>query len=255
MAELGLFPLFAAALLGLATTSSSLVGAALGLYANLSEKGLACVLGFAAGALISALAIELAFETAQTLHSRGQNVNAAWAFVGGGFALGALIYYRAALYLEGKGAAIRYRTRFREFAQQRKREETQELIKLLSRCDLLRHLPPQDIQELLPLIREQPATAGTVLFRKGDPADALYIIARGEVDILGEPDPLSREEHRIALARWRCSTAESGRPRPGRRSIPSYCRSTKAISTTSSSSIRSWHGRSSGSATVGLSAI
>jgi CRP-like cAMP-binding protein len=198
MAELGLFPLFAAALLGLATTSSSLVGAALGLYANLSEKGLACVLGFAAGALISALAIELAFETAQTLHSRGQNVNAAWAFVGGGFALGALIYYRAALYLEGKGAAIRYRTRFREFAQQRKREETQELIKLLSRCDLLRHLPPQDIQELLPLIREQPATAGTVLFRKGDPADALYIIARGEVDILGEPDPLSREEHRIA---------------------------------------------------------
>jgi CRP-like cAMP-binding protein len=198
MAELGLFPLFAASLLGLATTSSSLVGAALGLYANLSEKGLACVLGFAAGALISALAIELAFETAQTLHSRGQDVHAAWAFVGGGFALGALIYYRAALYLEGKGAAIRYRTRFREFAQQRKREETQELIKLLSRCDLLRHLPPQDIQELLPLIREQAAPAGTVLFRKGDPADALYIIARGEVDILDEPDSLSHEERHIA---------------------------------------------------------
>ena len=198
MAELGLFPLFAASLLGLATTSSSLVGAALGLYANLSEKGLACVLGFAAGALISALAIELAFETAQTLHSRGQDVHAAWAFVGGGFALGALIYYRAALYLEGKGAAIRYRTRFREFAQQRKREETQELIQLLSRCDLLRHLPPQDIQELLPLIREQAAPAGTVLFRKGDPADALYIIARGEVDILDEPDSLSHEERHIA---------------------------------------------------------
>jgi zinc transporter ZupT len=68
----------------------------------------------------------------------------------------------------------------------------------LSRCDLLRHLPPQDIQELLPLIREQAAPAGTVLFRKGDPADALYIIARGEVDILDEPDSLSHEERHIA---------------------------------------------------------
>jgi CRP-like cAMP-binding protein len=198
MVEPGLFPLFAAALLGLATTSSSLIGAALGLYARLSAKGLACVLGFAAGALISALAIELAFETAETLHARGVNTHASWAFVGGGFALGALIYYRAALYLEGKGAAVRYPTRFREFAQQRKREETQELIQLLSRCDLLRHLPPEDMQQLLPLIREQNVTAGTTLFRVGDVADALYIVARGEVEILGAPDPLSHEERCIA---------------------------------------------------------
>jgi CRP-like cAMP-binding protein len=198
MSESGITALLAASLLGLATTSSSLVGAALGLYARLSKKGLACVLGFAAGALISALAIELAFETAETLHSRGFDAQAAWAFVGGGFALGALIYYRAALFLERKGAAVRYPTRFREFAQERKREDAQELIRLLSRCDLLRHLPPEDIEHLLPLIREQPATAGTILFRAGDRADALYIVARGEVEILGAPDVLSGEERRIA---------------------------------------------------------
>lgn len=91
MSEVGLFSLLAACLLGLATTSSSLIGAALGLYARLSERGLACVLGFAAGALISALAIELAFESAETLHARGFGTQAAWAFVGGGFAIGALI--------------------------------------------------------------------------------------------------------------------------------------------------------------------
>lgn len=188
MSGLGLFPLFAAALLGLATTSSSLIGAALGLYSRLSERGLACVLGFAAGALISALAIELAFESAEALHSRGFGAHAAWAFVGGGFAVGALIYYRAALYLEGKGAAIRYPTRFREYAQQRKREDNQELIQLLSRCDLLRHLPPEDMQQLLPLIRVQYVTAGTTLFHAGDAADALYIVARGEIEILAAED-------------------------------------------------------------------
>jgi CRP-like cAMP-binding protein len=198
MSEPGLLPLLAASLLGLVTTSSSLVGAALGLYARLSAKGLACVLGFAAGALISALAIELAFESAETLHNQGFGTRAAWAFVGGGFAVGALIYYRAALFLEGKGAAIRYPTRFREFAQQRKRDDSQELIQLLARCDLLRHLPPEDIQQLLPLINVQYVSAGTFLFHAGDPADALYIVARGDVEILGEPDALSQEKRCLA---------------------------------------------------------
>ena len=188
MSEQGFLPLLLAALLGLATTSSSLIGAAVGLYSRLSAKGLACVLGFAAGALIAALAIELAFETAETLHAQGYHTHAAWAFVGGGFALGALIYYRTALYLEAKGAAIRYPTRFREFAESRKREDSEALIRLLARCDLLRHLPPGDMEQLLPLIREYHAPAGTTLFRAGDSADALYIVAGGEVEILDAED-------------------------------------------------------------------
>jgi CRP-like cAMP-binding protein len=194
MSESLIFSLAGAALLGLVTTSSSLLGAALGLYVRLSEKGLACVLGFAAGALISALAIELAFESAEELHGRGFGPHAAWAFVAGGFAVGAMIYYRAALYLEGKGAAIRYPTRFREFAQERKRADAQELIRLLSRCDLMRHLPPEEIERLLPLIRERSVSGGTILFRSGDLADALYIIARGEVEILapGDMDAIAR---------------------------------------------------------------
>ena len=44
-------------LLGLATTSSSLLGAAIGLYVPVSKRPMACLLAFAAGALISALAM------------------------------------------------------------------------------------------------------------------------------------------------------------------------------------------------------
>ena len=51
-------------LIGLATTSSSMLGAAIGLYAPLSKRILACILAFAAGSLISALAIDLAFKGA-----------------------------------------------------------------------------------------------------------------------------------------------------------------------------------------------
>ena len=55
----------AVALLGLATTSSSLLGVAIGLYIRFPKRVLAAILAFAAGALISALAIELAISRDQ----------------------------------------------------------------------------------------------------------------------------------------------------------------------------------------------
>jgi zinc transporter ZupT len=178
------FELVTAAFLGLATTSSSLVGAALGLYTRLPKLALAAVLAFAAGALISALAIELAYDGAQQLHHQAFGVQSAWAFVGGGFALGALIYYGATVYLEKRGAAIRLPTRFQEYAVGRKQHEVRDLITLLSKCDLLRHLPPDEIEEILPLIQTRLIERGKILFRAGEPGDALYIVARGSVEVL-----------------------------------------------------------------------
>src|ERR1700737_4640229 len=110
------YQLAMASLLGLETTSSSMLGAAVGPYVPFSKRPLACLLAFAAGSLISALAIELAYESAQSLHHQGFNARAAWAFVSAGFAGGAIIYYSASLFLEKKGAAVRYVTQFREYA-------------------------------------------------------------------------------------------------------------------------------------------
>jgi len=178
---------FLVALLGLATTSSSIVGAALGLYVPLSKRLLACVLAFAAGGLISALAIDLAYSGALALHELGFDARSAWMFVGGGFAVGATIYYVVSRFLERQGAAVRYPTRFREFAQERRQKDAKELIRLLSRGDLLRHLPPEEIEVILPCVRSRRLAPGEIVFRAGDPGDALYIVARGKVDILAEP--------------------------------------------------------------------
>ena len=59
------------ALVGLATTSSAMAGSAIGLYCPLSKRSLACILAFAAGALISALAIDLAYQGAVHLNHLG----------------------------------------------------------------------------------------------------------------------------------------------------------------------------------------
>jgi CRP-like cAMP-binding protein len=171
-------------LLGLAATSSNMLGAALGLYFTLSKRLLSCTLAFAAGALISALAIELAYQGAEDLHRRGVGIHTTLLIIGGGFAVGAVFYYVAALYLEQKGAAIRYPTRFREYARERKRQNVAETIELLARCDLLRHLPPEDIEEILPCVRNRSLSPGEILFRAGDMGDALYIVAEGAVDIV-----------------------------------------------------------------------
>ena len=43
-----------------------------------------------------------------------------------------MIYYVTSLFLEGKGAAVRYATQFREYALMRKRDSAQERIQLLA---------------------------------------------------------------------------------------------------------------------------
>ena len=173
-------------LVGLFTTSSSMVGAAIGLYAPLSRRVLACILAFAAGALISALAIDLAFKGAMELHSQGFDARSAWGFIAGGFACGAFMYLAASLYLEGRGAAVRLPTQFRQYALARKYERTKDLIGQLANCNLLRHLPAESIEQILPSVRQRMLKTGEVLFRAGDPADALFIVASGSVEVVAD---------------------------------------------------------------------
>ena len=171
-------------LLGLFTTSSVMLGAALGLYLNFSRRFLACILAFAAGSLIAALAIDLGFDSARELEQHGENLHIAWVKIAGGFAIGAVVYYVCSLFLEQKGAALRYPSRFMEYALNRKRQEVSEKLALLSQCSLLRHLPADQIEPLLDRVQERNVAAGEIVFREGDPGDALYIVARGTVEVL-----------------------------------------------------------------------
>ena len=77
-----------------------MLGVALGLYVPISKRLLGCILAFASGGLISALAIELAFNGAIQLHHQGFGVGASWSLVGSGFAIGAMIYSAFTRYLE-----------------------------------------------------------------------------------------------------------------------------------------------------------
>lgn len=90
------------------------------------------------------------------------------------------------MFLEKKGAAVRHPTQFRRYALARKHEQTKELIGLLAKCDLLRHLPAEEIDQILPSVSKHRVNAGDVVFRVGDSADALYIVARGSVEVVAD---------------------------------------------------------------------
>ncbi|MBE7248950.1 MAG: cyclic nucleotide-binding domain-containing protein, partial [Actinomycetospora chiangmaiensis] len=109
---------------------------------------------------------------------------------GGGFALGSTVYLLFTRLLEMRGAAVRSPARFREYAIRRKRRDTTALIGLLSRSDLLRHLPPPDIETILQALRTVEVGQGQELFRAGDPGEALFIVAQGAVEILSDTDGL-----------------------------------------------------------------
>ena len=183
------------ALVGLFTTSAVMVGTTVGLYGNLSKKMLAGILAFAAGVLISSLGLELAFEGARELHQRGFAVWLAWAFISGGFGTGAIIYYAASRFLDRHGAAVRSPARFREYVLERQQQH----VGLLSKCELLRHLPAEGIQEILGHVHLRHVHAGEILFRAGDPGDALYIVARGRVEVLRSPQGATSSERAIAV--------------------------------------------------------
>jgi CRP-like cAMP-binding protein len=171
------------ALLGFIASGAYLIGLVVGLYLPLSKRLLGSILAFASGALICALAIELAFHSALDLHRTGFGVNRAWLFVGGGFGVGAVVYYLASLMLESQGAAIRYPTQFREYVRRRRRDDTAETIGLLAKSNLMCHLPPEQIADFLHMVRRRRLASGEVLFRAGDRGDALYIVAKGKVEV------------------------------------------------------------------------
>src|SRR5258708_8536730 len=93
------YQLAMASLLGLGTTSSSMLGAAIGLYVPFSKRPLACLLAFAAGALISALAIELAYEGAHSLYPQGYKAHPPSPISSPDFAPAPLLSYPPSLFL------------------------------------------------------------------------------------------------------------------------------------------------------------
>jgi len=173
-----------AAILALAAMVSLMLGAFIGLYARPSQKVQAMIMAFGTGALIQALALQLAHGGAERLAQEGVLSGfLSWVWVAGGFVIGGSLYYQGNRVLDRWGGALRHPAMAKLYLLNKKREESAEILQKLSRIDLVRSLPPEDMEDLLVCVQQMTRSAGSVIFEQGDAGDALFFIDSGKVDI------------------------------------------------------------------------
>jgi hypothetical protein len=179
MNELGFdfLRVFSAAGLAFLAMSALIAGTFTGIFFRPSQRTNAIIMAFGTGALIQALSIDLAYHGANRLIANLQYSGfSAWVIVAIGFFIGGFVYYLTNKVLEKRGAAIRHPALAKFYFLKRKRNEKLLVLEQLSNVELLRSLPPQDIEMVLDAVKPVSFPAHEYIFRKGDVADGLYTV-------------------------------------------------------------------------------
>ena len=166
-----------------------IAGTFIGIFTRPSQRTNAIIMAFGTGALIQALAIDLAYHGASRLVEKlAFSGMEAWLMVSMGFMLGGLAYYLINKALEKKGAAVRHPALAKFYFLKKKRNEQGHILEQLSNVELLRLLPPEDMELVLGSVEPVMFNKDEFIFKKGDDADGLYLIIGGQVNVLDQLD-------------------------------------------------------------------
>jgi len=134
------------------------------------------VMAFGSGALIAALALELASEA----HEKGGFLALAAGFLGGG-----ILYWSLNHVIESKGGFLRKRATRRRFILRHKEKQAKALTEQQDQRHLLRHLPRPLTARLANHVQPRHYEPGDFIFKAGEKGDALFVINQGEVRLVG----------------------------------------------------------------------
>lgn len=162
--------------LGALSASALVAGALLGIYAKPTQKVIAAVMAFGSGALIAALALELASEA----HEKGGFIALAAGFLGGG-----ILYWSLNHVIESQGGFLRKRATRRRFILRHKEKQAKALTEQQDQRHLLRHLPRPLTARLANHVQPRHYEPGDFIFKAGEKGDALFVINQGEVRLVG----------------------------------------------------------------------
>ena len=162
--------------LGALSASALVAGALLGIYAKPTQKIIAAVMAFGSGALIAALALELASEA----HEKGGFLALATGFLGGG-----ILYWSLNHVIESQGGFLRKRATRRRFILRHKEKQAKALTEQQDQRHLLRHLPRPLTARLANHVQPRHYEPGDFIFKAGERGDALFVINQGEVRLVG----------------------------------------------------------------------
>ncbi len=174
-----------AAFWGAVSAVSLPIGAALGLALQPSKRLTSAMMAFGGGALLFALTIELfghALDKASDAHGVISDpkmllVTMLGAVVGG------LMFEGMNRALDKGGAWMRKRSLLSTHVEASKRKDVQQLLAGLSKAQMLRSLPMEEVMDLVSHVVRTVVVKDEVIFEEGDPGDALYFILEGQVGV------------------------------------------------------------------------
>lgn len=172
--------------LGILSAVSLPLGALLGCFWRPRDLINSALMSFGGGALLAALTLEIVAPALR--HA------SLWAVIIGCVA-GGLLFIALNALLDRMGGYLRKAATTLQHLMKVRLRETRDLVEQLGRVDILRELPPEEVQALVPHVNERDYPPGRTIFRKGEPGDALYLIRKGTVRVIEEPE--GRAEPRI----------------------------------------------------------
>lgn len=162
---------------GLISAATLPLGALLSFIWKPKSKIIAAMMAFGGGALLSALTIDLVAESLK----KGEFFPLSIGCIAGGF-----LYIGLNMVVNSKGGFLRKAATSINYLKRKKIKSFERLSDKLGKVPLFNMLPPEEIQSLLPYISNRTYQKGSVLITQGEPGDSLFIIEKGNVDIIDE---------------------------------------------------------------------
>jgi CRP-like cAMP-binding protein len=168
-------PVFQAFALGIISALSLFLGALTAGFWKPRDRVLAFLLAFGAGALFAAIAFDLVAPSISKGHFGALTFGAV---------LGGLAFVVLNQILNHYGGFLRKASTTFYYLRKQRQRKVERILSQMGRIDLFRSLPPHEAQKSAAAVVSKEYKAGTTLYRQNDPCVGLYIIEKGEVELL-----------------------------------------------------------------------
>jgi len=159
---------------GLLSAATLPAGALLARFWTPGDRVVAALMAFGAGALLSALSIDLIGKSVEHGH---------FAPLALGCVLGGLFFVALNKLINSRGGFLRKAATTMSHLKDKRERELRLVLRRLGQLSLFASLPPDQMRSLVRSMSSARFAAGETLFRKGDEADFVYVVETGELEL------------------------------------------------------------------------
>ncbi|MEA3275223.1 MAG: cyclic nucleotide-binding domain-containing protein [Pseudomonadota bacterium] len=172
-------------LMGIVSACSLPLGALTTRFWTPDDRATAILMAFGGGALLAALTIDLVGSALESGHFNALALGAV---------LGGFLFVGLNQMVNDFGGFLRKTSTTVYYLRRKEHLRIKRITGQIGRADLLRDLSRRDYKALAPSVRNLDVAKGSAIYQAGDPADALYIVAAGEVELCDSANKAMRTE-------------------------------------------------------------